>query len=47
VRPNHSLIKQPSVESAQGVLSSLLLALLSYGAGSHFRRKARERAGAA
>jgi hypothetical protein len=40
-------LKQPSVESAQGVLSSLLLALLSYGAGSHFRRKARDRAGAA
>ena len=39
--------KQPSIESAQGILSSLLLALLSYGAGSHFRRKARLRDGAA
>ena len=39
--------KQPSIESAQGILSSLLLALLSYGVGSHFRRKARARKGAA
>jgi hypothetical protein len=36
-------IKHPNIESAQGILSSLLLALLSYGAGAHFRRK--ERAG--
>ena len=39
--------KRPTVESAQGILSALLLALLSYGAGSHFRRKARVRKGAA
>lgn len=36
-------IRHPSAEVAQGILSSLLLALLSYGAGSHFRRKARLR----
>jgi hypothetical protein len=40
-------IRHPNIESAQGILSSLLLALLSYGAGAHFRRKARARKSAA
>ena len=36
-------VKQSTFDTAQGLLSALLLSLLSYGAGSHFRRKARER----
>ena len=40
-------IKQPLLDSIQGILSALLLSLLSYGAGSHFRQKARERKRAA
>lgn len=40
-------VKQATLNTAQGAISGLLLALLSYGAGSHFRRKAREANGAA
>ena len=40
-------VSAPTFAAAQGIASALLLALLAYGAGCHFRVKARREHGAA
>lgn len=40
-------LAQPSFAVGQAIVSALLLALLAYGTGSHFRRKRKERRSAA